>query len=140
MFKEFTNFCFSNGIIHQTSCPHASQQNSVAERKLRHILDVVCTSMFHVHVPKLYCCDIVLTACYLINRMSSPIIDNRIPISCLFHDAILFHVTRIFCCTSFIHVLWTSLEKLSPRAIKCIFLGYSHTQKAYCCYDSIIRK
>ena len=33
-------FGSKNGIIHQTSCSHMSQQNGVAERKHKHILDV----------------------------------------------------------------------------------------------------
>ena len=138
MSKEFTNVCYSNGVIHQTSCPYTFQQNSVVERKLRHILDIDHTLMFHAHIPKIYWDDAVPTACYLINRMPSLVIDNRIPINCLSHDAILFHVTPcIFCCTSFVHVLETSLNKLSRCAIKSIFLGYSHTQKDYRCYDPI---
>jgi hypothetical protein len=37
------SFCADRGIIHQTSCPHTSQQNGVAERKHRHLLDVART-------------------------------------------------------------------------------------------------
>ena len=110
------------------------------ERKLRHILDVACIT-FHVHVPKLYRGDIVLIACYLINKMPSLVINNPFPISCLSHDAILFHITPyIFCCTCFEHVLGMDLDKLSPCTIRCIFLGYSYTQKVYRGYDSITHK
>jgi hypothetical protein len=31
-------------------------------------------------------------------------------------------------------------DKLAPRATKCTFLGYSHTQKGYRCYDSLTRR
>jgi len=45
-------FCSKNRIIHQTSCSHTSQQNGVAKRKHRHILDVTKTIMIHISVPK----------------------------------------------------------------------------------------
>ena len=54
---EFTqmnlrSYCESLGVMHQTSCPHTSQQNGVAERKHRHILDVTRSIMHEMHVPK----------------------------------------------------------------------------------------
>lgn len=39
-----------------------------------------------------------------------------------------------FGCICFAHVLNPDQDKLSPRAFKCIFLGYSKTQKRYKCY------
>ncbi|XP_026399756.1 uncharacterized protein LOC113295640 [Papaver somniferum] len=42
----------SHGIIHQTSCVGTSQQNGVAERKLRHILETTRALMIQMHVPK----------------------------------------------------------------------------------------
>ena len=27
---EFQSFCFANGILHQTSCPHTPEQNGVS--------------------------------------------------------------------------------------------------------------
>ena len=50
--KNVSIFCFKNGIIHQTSCSHTSQQNGVAERKHIHILDVARTLMIHTSVSK----------------------------------------------------------------------------------------
>ncbi|RVX19793.1 Retrovirus-related Pol polyprotein from transposon RE1 [Vitis vinifera] len=40
LFTEFQAFLASKGIIHQRSCPSTPQQNGVAERKNRHLLDV----------------------------------------------------------------------------------------------------
>jgi hypothetical protein len=44
------SFCGDHGIIHLTSCTHTSQQNSVAERKLCHLLDVARTLLFDMKV------------------------------------------------------------------------------------------
>jgi hypothetical protein len=61
--SSVASFCADRGIIHQTSCVHTSQQNGVAERKHRHLLDVARTLMFNMHVPKQYWADVVLIAC-----------------------------------------------------------------------------
>ena len=48
---EFQSFCSSAGILHQFSCPHTSQQNGVAERKYRHIVDMALTLISQSFLP-----------------------------------------------------------------------------------------
>ena len=43
-------------------------------------------------------------------------------------------------CTSFVHIHNHNRVKLDPRALKCIFVGYSSTQKGYKCYHPPTRK
>ena len=50
--KSISLFCSSLGIIHQTSCTYTPQQNGVAERKNRHLLEVARSLLLHMHVPK----------------------------------------------------------------------------------------
>jgi len=47
---------------------------------------------------------------------------------------------RVFGCTYFIQDLSSGLDKLSPKSIKCVFVGYSKTQKGYLCYNPSTRK
>ena len=48
---EFTSFLHQFGIVPHSSCPGTSQQNDRAERKLRHILDVVCATTIAASTP-----------------------------------------------------------------------------------------
>ncbi|XP_077254152.1 uncharacterized protein LOC143893080 [Tasmannia lanceolata] len=132
----FQEFLSSRGILHQSSCAHTFQQNGVAERKLRSLLDGARTLLFQMRVPKTYWADAVLTACYLANRLPSSVLGGTSPFSILRPTSDPFPLTpRVFGCLCFVHVLGSGLDKLDPRAEQCIFLGYSRTQKGYRCYS-----
>ncbi|XP_070011260.1 uncharacterized protein [Nicotiana sylvestris] len=71
-------FMTSQGIVYHTSCPYTPQQNGVAERKNRHIIESPRTLLIESHVPLHFWGDVVLTVCYLVNRMPSSPIQNQI--------------------------------------------------------------
>ena len=57
--KEYFNsilgtYLLENGIVHFSSCNDTPQQNGVAERKNRHLLEVGRALMFTKNVPKIY--------------------------------------------------------------------------------------
>ena len=125
-----------HGILHQSSCAHTPQQNGVVERKNRHLIETARTLLLHYHVPFRFWGDVVLTACYLFNRMPSFVLHAQIPHSLLFPDQPLYFLPpRVFGCTCFVHILTLRQDKLSAKDTKCIFLGYSRLQKGYRCYS-----
>ncbi|RVW65371.1 Retrovirus-related Pol polyprotein from transposon RE2 [Vitis vinifera] len=125
-----------HGILHQSSCAHTPQQNGVAERKNRHLIETARTFLLHSNVPFRFWGDAVLTACYLINRMPSSVLHDQIPHSLLFPDQPLYFLPpRVFGCTCFVHILTPGQDKLSAKAMKCLFFGYSRLQKGYRCYS-----
>src|SRR5436190_4132207 len=141
MQQSVIDLCSSYGTIHQTSCPHTSPQNGVAERKHRHILDVARTLMFASKTPSYLWSDAVLTAVYLINRMPSAPLNGGIPLSRLYPDKPLFPLPpKIFGCVAFVHNHAPGLDKLAPRSIKGVFVGYSTTQKGYRVYIPASRR
>ncbi|RVX11393.1 Retrovirus-related Pol polyprotein from transposon RE1 [Vitis vinifera] len=61
---------------------------------------------------------------------------HLIPHSLLFPDQPLYFLPpRVFGCTCFVHILTPGQDKLSAKAMKCLFLGYSRLQKGYRCYS-----
>ena len=62
--------------------------------------------------------------------MPSSVLHDQIPHSLLFPDQPLYFLPpRVFGCTCFVHILTPGQDKLSTKATKCIFLGYSRLQK-----------
>ena len=72
----FTSFMSQHGIFHQSSCAHTPPQNGVAERKNQHLVETTHTLLLHSNVHFRFWGDVVLTACYLINRMPSPVLHD----------------------------------------------------------------
>ena len=136
----FQNYLDDHGILHQTSCVNTPAQNGVAERKNRHLLEVARSLLFAMNVPKNYWGDAIMSAAYLINRMPLRTIDFKTPLEKLIGSNGYTVPPKVFGCTCFVHDHRRTLDKLDPRAMKCIFIGYSASQKGYKCYYPPTRK
>ena len=127
-------FCVDRGIIYQTTYPHTSQQNGIAERKHRQLLDITCTLLIEMHVPSYLWSDALMTATYLQNRLPSAPLDGAIPLHRLLPTSSLFSLLpRVFGYIAFVQDHSPSLSKLAPRALKGVFFIYSRTQRATRC-------
>jgi len=78
-----TNYLTSNDILHQTSCVNTPQQNGIAERKNRDLLEKTRAIMFQMNVPKPFWSHGVLTATHLINRLPNHMLDFKSPLEVL---------------------------------------------------------
>ncbi|KAM0960567.1 hypothetical protein ACFX2C_025595 [Malus domestica] len=96
--------------------------------------------MFHSNVPKIFWSQGVLTAAYLINRLPSKILKFKSPYEVLKDRQINLSHLGVFGCTYFVHIQAPNHDKLDPRVAKCVYLGYSSTQKGYKCYNPTTRK
>ena len=126
----------NNGIIHQSSCVDTPQQNGVAERKNRHLLEVSRSIMFTSNVPKHSWGEAFLTTAYLINRMPCRTLNYQSPCQVLLQSypnskLISSIPIKVFGCTAFVHIHSQHCSKLDAKAVKCLFLGNSPSQKGY---------
>ncbi|KAL2235864.1 UNVERIFIED_CONTAM: Retrovirus-related Pol polyprotein from transposon RE1 [Sesamum indicum] len=116
---EFTNTTCQSlfrslGIIHHRSYPHTPQSNGVVERKHRHILDVARALTTH-----------------LINKLPSRLLNWKSPYEILFHKVPTYSSLTVFGCLCFASNTSPSKYKFTPRAHKCVFLGYNKHHKGY---------
>ena len=128
---NMSNYLSDHGILHQTSCVGTPQQNGVAERKNRDLLEKTRSLMFQMHVPKRFWSQALLTAAYTINRLPSRFLNSKSPIKVMKGRTIDLSHLRTFGCICYVHVQAPHRDKLDPRAIKSMFMGYSSSQNGY---------
>ncbi|KAB1212300.1 Retrovirus-related Pol polyprotein from transposon TNT 1-94 [Morella rubra] len=133
-FRSLHHFLLSQGISHRRSCPHIHQQNSVIERKHKHIVESGLTLLAHASLPKRFWIDAFKTAVYLINRLPSPVITNQFPYFLLFHKQPDYTSLRVFGSACYPHLRPYTGHKLDFRSALCVFIGYSTDHKQYLCY------
>ena len=147
--KEYVNadlqtFLTAHGIIHQTTCPYTPQQNGVAERKNRHLLNVVRALLLEAHTPLSYWGEALVSAVYLINRVPSRTVEFQTPhhllTSFIFAPPSSNLLPHVFCCVAYVHLHKHQRSKLEPRALQCVFVGYASQQKGYRCYHPPTQK
>lgn len=140
MSKNMTQYMSNHGIIHQTSCVGTPQQNGIAERKNRDLLNKTRALLFQMNVPKKFWSQGILTATHLINRLPSRVLHMKSPFEIMKGRKSELSHLRIFGCVCYVHIQAIHRDKLDAKAAKCVFLGYSTTQKGYKCYNPKTRK
>ena len=136
---EFINstlleFFASKGILLQRSIVKTPQQNRVAERKHRHLLDIARALRFHAGFLKIFWGECVLSATYIINKLPMANLSQKTPFEVLYGETPSYDELRAIGC------LWYAArigetDKFEPRARKCVLLGYSFGIKDYKLYD-----
>ncbi|PKU80641.1 Retrovirus-related Pol polyprotein from transposon TNT 1-94 [Dendrobium catenatum] len=131
----FQNYFQTHGIQQQFSCPYTPQQNGLAERKHRHIIETARTLILDANLPYNLWVYAVLTAVYLINRLPSSNLKNKSPHEMLFHCAPNYKMLKVFGCQCYPLLPSHKTHKLAPKALKSVFIGYATASKGYMCLD-----
>ncbi|KAG8483166.1 hypothetical protein CXB51_022143 [Gossypium anomalum] len=76
---EFNRLCKSEGIVRHLTVRHTPQQNGVAERMNRTIMEKVRCMLSNANLPKSFWAEAASTACFLINRSPSVAIEKKTP-------------------------------------------------------------
>lgn len=127
--EEFKNFCSSKGIKRHRTVPGNPQQNGVIERMNRTLLERVRCLLSQSGMPKKFWGEAVSTAAYVINKCPSFAVESlKCPDELWYGKPGNYTHLRVFGCRAFAHI---RKDKLEPRAIKCVMLGYPSGTKGY---------
>ena len=131
MSKAFEAFMSAHGIQHQTSAPYTPQQNGVAERANRTLVEMARAMLHAQDLGYELWAEAVSNAAYTRNRCPTSALASMTP-----HEAWsgrrpnIGHM-RIFGCVAYALNLTSHRSKLDARGTKCLLLGYCEGSKAY---------
>ncbi|CAI7855022.1 unnamed protein product, partial [Closterium sp. NIES-54] len=126
------DFCPGEGSLQSFTLPASPQKNGIAERRIGLVMEVACTSMMHAAASHFVWPFAVQYAAHQLNlwlRVSLPEISPTLRWTGQVGDASVF---RIWGSRAFVSDM--SADKLSARAIHCVFLGflpYAHGWQFY---------
>jgi len=129
--KKFDNFLHECGIQRQTSAPYTPQQNGVAERANRTIMECA-KNMIHAQGLDLeFWAEAVNTVIYIKNRCPTKPLKSKTPQEAWTDRKPNVSHLRIFGCKAFAHIPDEKRSKLESKSMPCVFLGYCERTKAY---------
>uniref|UniRef100_A0A2N9I9C9 Uncharacterized protein n=1 Tax=Fagus sylvatica TaxID=28930 RepID=A0A2N9I9C9_FAGSY len=103
-------------------------------------LDIVRALTNAASTPVSFWGEAALTAVYIINRYSSPIVQNTTPYERLFDTIPNYSLLKVFGCVCFVLLQPHERTKLQPHSQLCCFLGYGLEEKGYRCYDPVAKR
>ncbi|GJW25869.1 retrovirus-related pol polyprotein from transposon TNT 1-94 [Tanacetum coccineum] len=137
---EFKNhamneFCAKKGIKREFSVARTLQQNGVAERKNRTLIEAVRTMLANLLLPIPFWAEAVNTACYVLNRVLVTKPQNKTPYELLIGKPPSISFMRPFGCPLTILNTLDPLGKFDGKSDEGYLLGYSTTSKAFRVYN-----
>jgi len=134
--QSFISYCIAHGIHHHLTVPYHPQQNGVAERKNRTLLDASRCMLRVANLKDRFWADAVATACYLQNRTYHRTV-NTTPYYLWFKRKPDYTSLRVFGSPAYCYTPPQTRTKLDARALKAIFIGYGepHGVKGFRFYN-----
>ena len=78
-FKKFEDFLKSEGICHECTIPKTPEQNGVAERLNRTLVESAHSMLLDAKLPHEFWAEAISTASYLRNRCPTKVVDGMTP-------------------------------------------------------------
>ncbi|GKB93337.1 ribonuclease H-like domain-containing protein, partial [Tanacetum coccineum] len=132
---EFKNsimnqFCEMKGIKREFSVARTPQQNGVAERKNKTLIEAARTMLVDSKLPTTFWAEVVNTACYVLNRVLVIKPHNKTPYELIRGRPPLIYFMKPFRCPITILNTRDHVGMFDGKADEGYFIGYSVVSKA----------
>ncbi|POM70052.1 Transposon Polyprotein integrase [Phytophthora palmivora] len=119
------------GTHAQFTNAYTSQQNGVAERRMRTIMERVRALLLDGKLSKQLWAECVCHVTTLINMTPSSKTDGRTPYELWYNRIPSMQYIKVFGCSGYVHITEQYRDKLDARARLCMYLGVPDHKKGY---------
>ncbi|MCO5576386.1 hypothetical protein L7F22_030196 [Adiantum nelumboides] len=140
MSGAFKDFLGKKGIKHQCTMPYTPQQNGVAERKNRSLMEMARCMLKAKSLPHKLWMEAVACATHVLNRCPTRALKTITPYESWYDRKPSVSYLCVFGCLAYAHIPQQLRGKLDDKAVKCIFVGYSSGSKGYRLYNPATNK
>lgn len=137
--NQFKAYLRNEGIEQQLTAPHTPQQNGIAERKNRTLMEMARCMLTDAQLPNMFWAEAVCAANYIQNRVLTRS-THKTPFELWYDRRPDARHMNIFGSKCFVHVPKENRRKLDNTAIEMILIGYDEQSKAYRCYNMASKK
>ncbi|GKA42068.1 putative ribonuclease H-like domain-containing protein [Tanacetum coccineum] len=137
--RVMNQFCEMKGIKREFSVARTPQQNGVAERKNRTLIEAARTMLADLKLPTTFWAEAVNTACYVQNRVLVIKPHNKTPYELFLGRKPALSFMRPFGCPVTILNTIDHLGKFDGKDDEGFFVGYSTNSKAFRVFNSRTR-
>ncbi|KAJ9544829.1 hypothetical protein OSB04_024536 [Centaurea solstitialis] len=127
---EFTFHELAKGIRRQLRAPYSPQQNGVAERRNRSILETTRSLLKTMQVPDTFWGEAVRHAVNILNRIPTKAVKGMTPYEAMNGSKPTLHHLKVFGCVGYVKKPINHTTKLSNRSTSMVYLGVEPGSKA----------
>ncbi|GJY71517.1 ribonuclease H-like domain-containing protein [Tanacetum coccineum] len=138
--KVMDDFCREKGIRREYSVARTPQQNRVAERRNRTLIEAARTMLADSKLPTTFWAEAVANACYVQNRVLIVKPHNKTPYELFRGFKPVLSFMRPFGCHVTILNTLDSLGKFDGKSDEGFFVGYYLSSKAFRVYNTRTRR
>ncbi|GJT49950.1 retrovirus-related pol polyprotein from transposon TNT 1-94 [Tanacetum coccineum] len=126
----FAELCVKHGIRHEFTAPYSPQQNGIAERKNRTLKEMVTAMLISSGMSQDMWGEAILTATYLLNKIPRKEKEET-PYELWMGRKPSYQYLRVWGCLAKVAVPTPKAQKIGPKSVDCIFIGYAKKSTAY---------
>lgn len=133
--RRFNAFIKANGIQHQLTNAYTPEQNGVAERMNRTIIERAKCTIFDADLNDNYWAEACNMAVYVINRSVCAALPDKTPEEVWTGQKVDVSHLKIFGTPVMVHVPKQKRRKWSAKSVPMIFVGYDNDKKGFRCLN-----